>query len=956
MNEPAETETSNGQFWATLSSNTTTNNHLFRSAGIAGDEYVPSTAPTGVAEWAGNPQRVLIDTTTFGGSAVNITVGQSISCTTGANIKVGATAGIGLIDYTLGYARLLIFPTSVCTVNGTVATTTSATADATHFHVGTLDLNRFYSTTGATTGSVAVTSAAYATRISKAAQAIVNSLGKPDILSVQEVQDLQTLTDLTNEVNTLGGVTYQPYLVAGNDPNSLNLGFLVNSITLVTDKVSQVEKGSTYTSAAGGSATLWERPPLVLQAEFVRVGRNYPVTVINVHFTPRDNIGDPTLGSDIRAHRAAQATDLSALVQSYQAAGDNVIVSGNLNAFEYSDGYVDVTGIVDGSPAASTAVTFYEPSSTTAALTDFVTSVASTSRYNFIERGDAVVYEHILASATVTNSATASASLASYVSTVTQPHFTTDFAAINASSSTTPAGLTPHDGFVVSFLIPPVPTTASISATAVDFGNVDLGASKSVTLTVTNTTTFVSTVNIPQIAISGTNAGDFSQTSNCTSLAQGATCTVTITFAPTAIGIRSGLLTVTNDSTSDPILTATLTGNGIDTTATLTPASATFPATSIGAASASQTFTFTNTSAAVALTVSSVTVTGDFAITSNTCTATVAVRGTCAIGVAFTPTAAGSRTGTLTVLNSSTGNATLTSTLNGTGLDTTATLTPASADFGSVYAGGGVSAAKIFTFTNTSAIAISPKVISVTGYFAQTNTCGATLAAGASCTISVIFAPLASGALTGTLTVTNSTTADPVLTAALTGTGLPTTATFTPATATYPNTIVGVTSAPLSFLWTDTSAIPLTITKIVTTGDFAVSSTTCSGIIAANSSCTVGVAFTPTALGARTGSVSVISTSSANGTLTSTLSGRGVADVEASVSALNFGNVDIGYSGTPQTFSITNYTAASIALTSIQILGDFAYTTTCGPAVPGLSTCGVTINFTRPLSALAQAL
>jgi len=841
LTESTETQTSTGQFWATLSSNTTTNNHLFRSAGIAGDEYVPSTAPSTVATWGGNPQRVLIDTTTFGGTAVNITVGQSITCTTGTNIKVGATAGIGLIDYTLGYARLLIFPTSVCTVNGTVAPTTSAAADSTHFHVGTLDLNRFYSTTGATTGSVAVTASAYAIRLSKAAMATVNSLGEPDILSVQEVQDLPTLTDLASAVNTLGNVTYQPYLVQGNDPNSLNLGFLVNATTLVTDSVTQVEQSNTYVTTSGAAATLWERPPLVLQAEFVRVGKNYPVTVINVHLAPRTNIGDTTLGPDIRNHRAAQAADLSALVQTYQSAGDNVIVAGNLNAFEYSDGYVDVTGIIDGAPAASTAVTLYQSTSTTDALTDFATSVAATSRYNYIEAGDAVVYEHILASATVTNNATASASLASYVSTVTQPHFTTDFAAIDANSSSTPAGLTPHDGFVVAFLIPPVPTTASLSPTSIDFGSVDIGGTVSATLTVTNTTTFASTVNVTNIAISGTNATDFSQTSNCTSLAESATCTITVTFAPSAIGVRDAVLTVTTDSTSDPTLTATLTG---------------------------------------------------------------------------------------------------------TGLNTTATLTPTSAAFGSVYAGGGLSAATTFTVTNTSAISIAINSIATAGNFTQTNTCGSTLASGATCTVAVVFAPLTSGALTGTLTVTDSSTADPILVSTLTGTGLPTTATLTPATASYPNTIVGITSAPLSFVWTNTSAIPLTISKLLTIGDFAVSATTCSGSIAASGSCTVSVTFTPTALGPRTGSVSVLSSSSVNGTLTATLTGRGVADVEASVSALNFGNVDIGSSATPQTLTVTNYTNASIALTSIVITGDYNYTTTCGSTVTGLGICTISVGFT----------
>ncbi len=255
-----------------------------------------------------------------------------------------------------------------------------------------------------------------------------------------------------------------PYLVPGT--GSTNVGFLVKSSTLTTDSVALAPGalGATYTTSSGTTATLWDSPPLVLKAEFVRIGKNYPVTVIDALLTPRDNSGDTTLGPDIRLRRAAQASAISQLVQQYQTAGQNVVVAGNLNAFEFNDGYVDVTGIIDGAPA--TAVSTYQATSTTAALTDFNTEVTALSRYNFIERGDAVTYEHVLASATIPDPNTAAASLASYVSTVTQPHFTADFYATNANaiSATNPAaGLTPHDGFVVAFLIPPVPTTASIS-------------------------------------------------------------------------------------------------------------------------------------------------------------------------------------------------------------------------------------------------------------------------------------------------------------------------------------------------------------------------------------------------------------------------------------------------------------------------------------------------------------
>lgn len=820
----------NGQFWGVLSSGITTNEHMFRSTGIAKDEYTPSGAPSGVPTWSGNPQRILIDTTTFGGTAVNITVGQTITCSNTNSTGKGATAGIGLIDYTLGYARLLIFKETTCSVSGTVATSVSAVADTTHFKVGTLDLNSFNST-----------DALYAAELTKATLAVTNVFGSPDIFALQEASNQTTLQSLATAVNTAnsGSTTYTA-TVLGTD--TVNSGFLINTTTFKNTNFVEVGRNATYTTASGGSAALWDHPPLVASGEFVRTGKNYPVTILNVHMASRDNIGDSTLGADVRIHRAAQAAAISTLVQQYQSAGANVIVAGNFNAYEYNDGYVDVTGVIDGSPAAATAVTLYQATSTTAVLHDFTTDITANTRYNIIERGNAAALEHILASNTVTDSSTASASLASYVNVVTQPHFSTDYAATTENDTTTPAGLTSHDGFLVNFAIPPVPTTASVSPASINFGDVYLGHSSSQTVTVTNTTTFTSTVTISNIAISGTNASDFTQTSTCISLSEGSTCTVTVTFTPSATGTRTATLTITNDSTSNGTLTVSLTGNGVDTTATLTPTSATFANT---------------------------------------------------------------------------------------------------------YAGGGVSAAQTFTVTNTSGVAIAVNSAAVTtGFTIASNNCTTSVAASATCTISVTFTPKTTGAQTGTLTVTTNTTANPTLTATLNGTGLPTSATLTPTSASYGTQILGTTSSATVFTWSNTSSVPLTISSVSASGDYSVSATTCTGQIAANSSCTASVVFTPTVLKTRTGTLTILSTSTANSTLTASLTGIGVADVEADVDSVNFGNVDVGYSSAAQTFTVTNYTNNAIALTGISITGDYSYTTTCGSALAGKSACTVSVIFT----------
>ena len=89
-------------------------------------------------------------------------------------------------------------------------------------------------------------------------------------------------------------------------------------------------------------------------------------------------------------------------------------------------------------------------------------------------------------------------------------------------------------------------------------------------VTVTNSGTASATVS--GVAVTG----DFSQTSNCGTVAAGGSCTVSVTFKPTAGGSRTGILTVTSNANNSPA-TVGLSGTGIDSTTNLAagqPASA----------------------------------------------------------------------------------------------------------------------------------------------------------------------------------------------------------------------------------------------------------------------------------------------------------------------------------------------------------------------------------------------
>ena len=203
-------------------------------------------------------------------------------------------------------------------------------------------------------------------------------------------------------------------------------------------------------------------------------------------------------------------------------------------------------------------------------------------------------------------------------------------------------------------------------------------------------------------------------------------------------------------------------------TASLSPTSLTFASQNVGSTSGAQTITLTNGGTA-ALTITSIAASGDYAQT-NTCGGSLAASANCSINVTFTPTAGGTRTGTLTVTDNAAGSP-QTASLTGTGVAVgpSAALSPTSLTFAQQTVGT-TSAAQAITLSNGGTAALSITSIAATGDYAQTNNCGASLAAGANCSISVTFTPTVAGTRTGAITVTDNATSSPQ-SATLTGTG-----------------------------------------------------------------------------------------------------------------------------------------------------------------------------------------
>lgn len=311
-------------------------------------------------------------------------------------------------------------------------------------------------------------------------------------------------------------------------------------------------------------------------------------------------------------------------------------------------------------------------------------------------------------------------------------------------------------------------TAASLSPASLTFNSQTVGTTSPAQV-VTLTNESASTITVSSVGFTGTNAADFAQTNTCTTVASKGTCTISVTFTPSATGTRTASLSIADNGGASP-QTVPVSGTGSGTV-TLLPTSLTFPSQVLKTTSAAQTATLANGSAS-ALSITSIAISGtnaaDFAQTNN-CGSSLGAGSNCTINVTFTPSNINHRVATLTVTD---GAGTQTVALSGTG--TAASFAPTSLTF-SAQTVGTTSSAQTTTMTNNSGgSAISITSITITGAnssdFGETNTCGSSLAAKKTCAISVTFTPSATGTRTAAVSVTDSGGGSPQ-TVPLTGTG-----------------------------------------------------------------------------------------------------------------------------------------------------------------------------------------
>ncbi|PYV27955.1 MAG: hypothetical protein DMG24_03300 [Acidobacteria bacterium] len=232
----------------------------------------------------------------------------------------------------------------------------------------------------------------------------------------------------------------------------------------------------------------------------------------------------------------------------------------------------------------------------------------------------------------------------------------------------------------------------------------------------------------------------------------------------------------------------------------------------------------------------------------------MAAGASCAINVTFTPAAAGTRSGTLSITDNASGSPQSVS-LTGVGNTPAAvSLLPSSVSFGSQTVGT-TSAVQAVALTNTGGAVLSLTSVTANGDFAQTNNCGSTVAAGASCAINVTFTPAAAGSRSGTLSITDNATGSPQ-SVSLTGTGSTHGFSLSPTSLTFASQLVGTTSAPQVVALSNPGNLALDIASIAVSGDFAQASD-CGSSVAAGATCAINVTASPSTAGTRSGILTV---------------------------------------------------------------------------------------------------
>lgn len=277
-----------------------------------------------------------------------------------------------------------------------------------------------------------------------------------------------------------------------------------------------------------------------------------------------------------------------------------------------------------------------------------------------------------------------------------------------------------------------------------------------------------------------------------------------------------------------------------------------------------------------------------------------------------------------------------------------ASFSPASLTFSPQLAVSGAppSPTQTVTLTNNGSAVLQINSIDASGTYSQTNDCGSSLAAKASCSVQVTFAPNMIGTVNGAITLNSNSPGSPIV-VSLSGTGIAPVG-FSPLSLNFGSVSVHTTSAAKTVTLTNNQSAALGITSIGTTGNYS-QTNSCSTSLGAGQTCQISVTFQPTVSGTVAGALNV-STDATPDAQAVALTGIGTGSVSSNVSfsvaSIAFGNQEAGFASNQKSITVKNNGNASLNIQNVAASSGYVSTDNCAGQLlaPG-STCSVNVKF-----------
>ncbi len=435
---------------------------------------------------------------------------------------------------------------------------------------------------------------------------------------------------------------------------------------------------------------------------------------------------------------------------------------------------------------------------------------------------------------------------------------------------------------------------------------------------------------------------NFDLRDNCPSTLQGGN-SCTITLRGKNDGQDSGTVTIVSTTPGSPhtfTIAKARTGDFVGSHVIESPRSLRFPTQLVGTSSDPQTITIENVGTAPA-SVDNILTFGPFTQTNN-CNAVLEVGGTCKVNIAYTPNGSGVNFGSLAIIHDRFQREDLF--LSGAETRNGLEVFPRGIDFG-VQFSGLPPLLRTVTLTNVTTAPLGVTGISVTGEFRQSDNCTDLLAPHGSCRIGIWFMPSGNGNRAGTLNVTHNGPGE-TQSVALAGTAkILSDLSISPLELDLGPVLLGFTSNPQSVTLKNESNAALSLLGVSTSRAEFAQTNNCPASLAPGASCTVNVAFTPSAPGDASGALSVQHSGMGTPQVIS-LGGNGRTALTFFPSQVDFGEQKVGTISSQHFLSVGNQGFSPVTFTSFSISGDFQIVQNpCPNPLPRFFGCALQIVF-----------